>query len=139
MESEKAPLVEYETRGAITLGTVRAARVLDAVNVTEFGSLLLDYVEQHPGVHLLLNFGHVNYLSSAALTELLKVNEAVQRSGGSVRLCALSPEIASVFQITNLDKLFVIEPGESVDHALQRYERSLQIAAEEDEWSKRGL
>lgn len=139
MESEKAPIVEYAAHGAITVGTVRAARVLDAVNVIEFGSRLLEYVDQHPGVHLLLSFSQVNYLSSAALTELLKVNEAVQRTGGSVRLCALSAEIASVFQITNLDKLFVIEPGESVQHALQRYERSLQVAAEEDEWSKRGL
>lgn len=139
METEKAPLVEYEQHGSITVGTVRAARVLDAVNVTEFGTRLLEYVDEHPGVHLLLNFAQVNYLSSAALTELLKVNEAVQRSSGSVRLCALSPEIASVFQITNLDKLFVIEPGESLEHALQRYERSLQVAAEEDEWSKRGL
>jgi anti-sigma B factor antagonist len=139
MEPEKTPLVEYEQHGSITVGTVRAARVLDAVNVTEFGNRLLEYVDEHPGVHLLLNFAQVNYLSSAALTELLKVNEATQRTGGGVRLCALSPEIASVFQITNLDKLFLVEPGETVDHALHRYERSLQIAAEEDEWTKRGL
>ena len=139
METEKAPIVVFEEQGSITVGVIHATRVLDAVNVTEFGLRLLEYVEQHAGIHLLLSFQHVNYLSSAALTELLRVNEAVQKTGGSVRLCALGPEIASVFQITNLDKLFVVEPGESVEHALQRYGRSLQIAEEEDEWSKRGL
>jgi anti-sigma B factor antagonist len=139
METEKAPIVVFEPHGSIILGTIHASRVLDAQNVTEFGQRVLAYVEQHPGAHLLLSFEHVNYLSSAALTELLKVNDATQRTGGSVRLCALSPEIASVFQITNLDKLFVVEPAETVEHALERYERSLQVAAEEDHWSQRGL
>ena len=74
-------------------------------------------------------------MSSAALTELLRVNEALRNAGGSVRLCGLSTNIRKVFQITNLEKLFVIHEGDNVGMALKRFERSLAVAAEEDSWS----
>ncbi|MGI6461366.1 MAG: STAS domain-containing protein [Candidatus Hydrogenedentales bacterium] len=128
------PLVTFETTGSITVGRIGAASVLDAVNVTQFGNEVLDFVRNRPGLNLMLDFVHVDYLSSAVLTELLRINQVVQKEHGSMRLCALKPDVLKVFEITNLDKIFTIY-GES-NQALKRFERSLEVAEREDLWSR---
>ncbi|MCC6488082.1 MAG: STAS domain-containing protein [Candidatus Hydrogenedentes bacterium] len=128
-----ARLVAFTERGVITIGTIQAGSVLDAVNVTQFGKEVLDFVNTHAGVNLLLDFHSVEYLSSAVLTELLRINQACKDAGGGLRLCALNSDISKVFEITNLDKMFVIYGA--VDEAVMRYARSLAIQAEEQAWS----
>ena len=132
----KGPLVTFEDHGVITVAVIKATRVLDALNVTEFGQELLGYVNEHSNTHLLINFEHVHYLSSAVLTELLRVKEAVESGNGSLKLCALNKDIRRVFEITNLDKIFVIY--DEADGAVHRYERSLQLEAEDEAWLKDG-
>ena len=82
----------------------------------------------------MLDFANVDYLSSAVLTELLRVNQAIQNAGGNLRLCGLKNDVRKVFEITNLDKVFTIY-GESTQ-ALKRFERSLDVAEQEDAWSR---
>ena len=132
----KTPLVDFEQHGAICVATIRATKVLDAVNVNEFGREILDYVEKHPETHLLINFCHVHYLSSAVLTELLRIKDALEGSKGSLRLCAVNKDIHRVFEITNLDKVFVIY--EDVESGVHRYERALVLEAEDETWTKGG-
>ena len=67
MGTEKAIIV-YEEVGVITIGRIQSASVLDAMNVEQFGKELLDRVTQSEGIHLLLDFREVEYLSSAVLT-----------------------------------------------------------------------
>lgn len=137
MESNKQPLVKFELEDPITLGTVYASSMLDALNVTEFGNQVVNYVNAHPGIHLMLNFENVHYLSSAALTELLRINESAVATNGGVRLCGLSDEIKKVFRITNLDKLFVIHDEDTVHAAIRRYQRAVSVAEQEEAWDKR--
>ncbi len=125
-------LVVFSEDPPITIGRIRAASVLDAINVTNFGSDLANYVEKHPGLYLLLDFEDVDYLSSAVLTELLRINKLITESGGLFRLCALNPDIRKVFEITNLDKLFVIY--ESLDDGVRKFKRSLDIEAQQSAW-----
>lgn len=136
MSSSPAPLMKFEERGAISIGTVESAKMLDGANVTEFGNEVLAYVKEHPSIHLLLNFENVTYMSSAGLTELLRVNQALKGSKGSVRLCSLTENIRNVFEITNLEKLFFIHDDDSVDKAHKRFERSLAIADQEEAWAE---
>lgn len=135
MAANRAPQIKFSEHGRVTVGTVCESNMLDALNVTEFGNEVLEYVKDKQGLNLLLNFENVDYMSSAALTELLRINETVRRNGGSVRLCGLTKDIRKVFQITNLEKLFVIHEDDSLDKAIKRFERSLAIAAEEEAWS----
>ena len=128
------PLVTFETIGSITVGRIGAASVLDAVNVTQFGNEVLEFVKNRPGINLMLDFVHVDYLSSAVLTELLRINQVIQKGRGNLRLCGLKPDVHKVFEITNLDKVFTIY-GESAQ-ALKRFERSLEVAEQEDMWSR---
>ncbi|MFO7973104.1 MAG: STAS domain-containing protein [Candidatus Hydrogenedentota bacterium] len=129
-----APLVTFETVDNITVGHIGAASVLDAVNVTQFGNEVLEFVKKHPGINLMLNFANVDYLSSAVLTELLRINQAVQDARGNLRLCGLKNEVRKVFEITNLDKIFTIYGD--YQQALKRFERSLDVAEQESAWSR---
>ncbi len=124
----------FDEMGPITVGTLHAADMLDDNNVQDFGGQTLSYVRDHPGIRLLLNFQHVVFLSSAAITELLRVNEACRRCGGGVRLCGLSESIRSVFEITNLAGLFCVHREDTLDTALARYERSLSRAEDARGW-----
>ncbi|MCP4642884.1 MAG: STAS domain-containing protein [bacterium] len=128
------PLVSFEERGAITVGCIEAGSVLDAMNVTQIGAEILAYVRAHAGLNLLLNFERVTYLSSAVLTELLKVDQECKAVSGTLRLCSLNKDIRKVFQITNLDKHFVIY--DSVDTGIKRHLRSLDVQAQESAWDK---
>ncbi len=128
-------LIEFRPSSKVTVGTISGTTVLDGLSVPNFGNHVLEYVKDKPGLHLLLNFEHVTYMSSAGLTELLRINETLQTSSGSIRLCNLSSDIRKVFKITNLDQVFSIHEDENVESAVQRYERSLNVAADEDAWA----
>ncbi|MFP4499584.1 MAG: STAS domain-containing protein [Candidatus Hydrogenedentota bacterium] len=134
MPSNEEQLIDYTQMGRITVATVRASSVLSALNVVEFGNEVLERVRNKPGINLLLNFTHVDYLSSAVLTELLRLNKAVEQVGGRMRLCGISPTIREVFEITNLDKLFALHE-EGVENSVKRFERALDVQAQEAAWN----
>lgn len=125
-------LVKFEQHDEITVGTVYASSVLDAMNVSLFGKEVLEHVRDRRGIRLLLDFHKVEYLSSAVLTELLRISQACKENGGDVRLCGLNKDIRKVFEITNLDKMFTIYGP--VEEAVSRYKRSLAVEAEEGAW-----
>ncbi len=133
MGGKTQPLVEFELVGRITIGTIRTSSVLSAINVAEFGNEVLDYIKGHPGLILLLNFENVDYLSSAVLTELLRINKAITETAGRLHLCAVSAVIREVFEITNLDRIFVIH-SEGRESGIKRLERSLEVAEKEAAW-----
>ncbi len=135
MTTKPTSQLNFEVRGNITVGTIQASNMFDAMNVAEFGNEAIKYLEDKPGTKLLLNFESVDYMSSAALTELLRINEEVKKTDGSVRLCSLTPDIRKVFEITNLEKLFVIHDDDSLESALKRYERSLTVASDDATWA----
>ena len=128
-------IVDFEEEGRIVVGTVRTSSVLSSINVAEFGNEVIAYIEARPGINLLLNFEHVDYLSSAVLTELLRINKAIEEAKGLLRLCGVSKVILEVFQITNLDKMFVIYHDDS-SGGVRRFLRSLDVAAEEAAWKE---
>ena len=133
MGTEKAIIV-YEEVGVITIGRIQSASVLDAMNVEQFGKELLDRVTQSEGIHLLLDFREVEYLSSAVLTELIRVHKGCEDRGGSLRLCALNADIHKVFEITNLDRYFTIY-SDRAEEAARKFARSLTVEADEKAWS----
>lgn len=134
MSEAEGPLIEFQVRGRITIGTVRSSSVLSMINVAKFGQDVLAYVQQHPKLNLLLNFENVDYLSSAVLSELLKVKTAIDAAEGRLRLCAVSPVIHKAFEITNLDKVFIIH-SDRAENDIKRFERSIDIAAQDAAWN----
>lgn len=130
-------MVVYREDGPITIGTVSNSAMLDGLVVNQFGTEVMRHLQGRTGVHLLLDFQQVEYLSSAALTELIKISDAVVAGGGALRICGLTPHIQKVFEITRFDKAFDIHAGETVAHAVSRFKRSIDIRREEEAWDKR--
>lgn len=133
MAEGRTPLIKFRRKGRIAIGTVHASSVLSSLNILEFGNQVLRYIATHPGVNLLLNFETVDYLSSAVLTELLRIHKAMQETDGALRLCGISKTIREIFEITNLDQIFNIH-GEPMEIDLIRFERALEVAAESATW-----
>ena len=137
VSAEKLTFVTFEEDTPITIGTLSNTKMLDGSVVTDFGAQALEYVGGRTDLNLLLYFANIDYLASAALTELIKINDAVVSGGGALRICGLLPNIAKVFEITNFSKVFEINPEEGVEHAKARFKRSIEISKEEEAWDKR--
>jgi anti-sigma B factor antagonist len=133
MAEAKTPLVFFRRKGTISVGTVSASSMISSISIAEFGESVLRYIESHPSVNLLLNFETVDYLSSGVLSELLRINNAIQETKGRLRLCGISKTIREIFEITNLDQIFNIH-GEPLEMDLKRFERALEVEAEAAAW-----
>lgn len=130
MSEEKRGHIRFKREGSIVVGLVDPDSTKDQVHLTDFGDEAVSVVKKHPGIALMLDFEHVDYLSSAALTELIRIKEAVTETGGDLRVCGLSPEILKVFEITKLDGDFGVKPGESPVAAVARFDRDVSARAE---------
>ena len=100
--------LEVEDIGDVTVVSFTDRKILDEQNIQVIGEQLFGLVDESGRKRLLLNFGNVEYMSSAALGKLITLNKKVQASGGKLVLCNIDPQIREVFEITKLDKLFLI-------------------------------
>src|SRR6202162_909517 len=104
--------LEVEDIGDVTVGNFVERKILDEQNIQIIGDQLFSLVDEVGRRKLLLNFGNVEYLSSAALGKLITLNKKLQAAGGKLILCNIDPQIYEVFEITKLKKLFNIHKEE---------------------------
>jgi anti-sigma B factor antagonist len=101
--------VEYKKYGEIAIAFVHSERIIGTGDVSKFGDEIIRFLEKRPDSHLLLNFEKVDFMSTAMLTELLRINDVVRTQRGSLRVCGLREEMKQVFEVTKLDTIFRIE------------------------------
>ncbi len=135
MDIPEEASVEFSKQGRVDIGTIHMASVLSPISISEFGDEVLGYVHARRGLYLLLNFEHVDYLSSAVLTELIKIHRAVRDTGVELRLCAVSRTIREIFRITNLDQMLGIHE-DGLAPNLERFERAIRVAAQDKAWEE---
>src|SRR5229473_243917 len=111
--------LEVEDIGDVTVVNFTDRKILDEQNIQIIGEQLFSLVDELGRRKLLLNFGNVEYLSSAALAKLITLNKKLQQVGGRLVLCNIDPQIYEVFEITKLNKLFDIQAEEQA--ALQAF------------------
>ena len=111
--------LEVEDIGDVTVVNFVDRKILDEQNIQVIGDQLFGLVDTEGLRKLLLNFGNVEYLSSAALGKLITLNKKLQQAGGRLILCNIDPQIYEVFEITKLNKLFNIQTEEQA--ALQAF------------------
>src|ERR1700676_3398029 len=111
--------LEVEDIGDITVVNFTDRKILDEQNIQLIGEQLFSLVDEAGRKKILLNFGNVEYLSSAALGKLITLNKKLQSVGGRLILCNIDPQIYEVFEITKLNKLFNIQKEEQA--ALQAF------------------
>src|SRR5881394_3105649 len=108
--------LEVEDLGDVTVVNFTDKKILDEQNIQIIGEQLFSLVDELGRKKLLLNFGNVEYLSSAALGKLITLNKKVNAVGGKLILCNIDPE---VYEVTKLNKLFNIQKEEQA--ALQAF------------------
>ncbi len=111
--------LEVEDIGDVTVVKFTDKKILDEQNIQIIGEQLFSLVDELGRRKILLNFGNVEYLSSAALGKLITLNKKVNAVGGRLILCSIDPQIYEVFEITRLNKLFNIQREEQA--ALQAF------------------
>src|SRR5467141_1058261 len=104
--------LEVEDIGDVTVVNFTDKKILDEQNIQVIGEQLFSLVDEAGRRKLLLNFGNVEYLSSAALGKLITLNKKLQAAGGRLILCNIDPQIYEVFEITKLDRFFNIQKDE---------------------------
>ena len=111
--------LRLESIDGVTVVSFVDTKIVTEENIQEVGDQLYSLVEDEGHRQLLLNFGNVQYLSSAALGKFITLNKKVQAAGGKLVLCNIDPNIYEVFEITKLNKLFNIQKEEQA--ALQAF------------------
>src|SRR5437762_10420313 len=104
--------LEVEDIGDVTVVSFTDRKILDEQNIQIIGEQLFSLVDELGRRKLLLNFGNVEYLSSAALGKLITLNKKLQGVNGKLILCNIHPQIYEVFEITKLNKLLNIRKDE---------------------------
>lgn len=120
MSSDDNDMIAFNETETMVVATLSPDAKLDADGSRAVGDELVDYVKKHEGVRLLINFQNITYLSSAALSELLRVNQAAKDNRAVVQLCGLSNEVHKVFEVTQLSSVFHVNPNEDVEKTIMR-------------------
>lgn len=98
--------LDLEEVGEATVARFTDKKILDEANIQIIGNQMFGLVEDDGRRKIILDFVNVEYLSSAALGKLIVMDKKVKAVQGTLRMCAVRPEIYEVFKITKLNKLF---------------------------------
>jgi anti-sigma B factor antagonist len=104
--------IKVNQSGQVSVVTFNDSKIIDEVEIQEFGQELYDLVERDGRKKIILNFGNVEFLSSAALGKLIGFDKRIKQHGAVLMLSNIRPEIYEVFAITKLTKLFDIKDDE---------------------------
>lgn len=74
---------------------------LDTVSSPELGEVVESVSE---AVELVLDFGLVEYMSSAGLRQVLATNKKAKGLGAAFSVVNVCPAVMSIFKMTNIDK-----------------------------------
>ncbi len=75
--------------------------------------------EKNTGKKVIVDLEKVNYIDSSGLATLVEMLKKVKNQGGSLGLAGMTDKVRSLFEITKLDKLFLVyrDQAEAVSQA----------------------
>jgi anti-anti-sigma factor len=85
---------------------------LDSTTAKEFGDRLTSLVQGGCRA-LLVDLGHIAYISSAGFRALLIANRATTEKQGKLALCGVIGEVKRLFDIGNFNEEFLICPTQA--------------------------
>jgi anti-sigma B factor antagonist len=105
--------------GDVTVARFRDDRISEASGIEEIAQELFHLVEVEHPEKLVVSLASVDFVSSAALGKLITLNRKVTACGGALKLSDMNADIALVFSVTQLDRVFDIEENE--DDAIRAF------------------
>ncbi len=97
-------------------------KILEELSIQEIGNELNSLAETESRPKLLLDFGNVDHLASAALGMLINLHKKVQEQNGDMKLANINRQILQVFKITRLNRVFEIH--DSTNGALEAFKHA---------------
>jgi anti-anti-sigma factor len=79
----------------------------DAAAAPEAEAAFKDLINENPS-GVVVDLEDVEYISSGGLRVIIMLAKALEKNDGALRLCALSPFVHEVFELTNLGKRYKI-------------------------------
>jgi len=117
--AEIKPSVSIQYVEQATILTFSDRQILEEKNIRTLQESMVSVVDECEGIHLVLDFCNVEFLSSAVLGLLIRISKRVHECNGKIRLCNINPKIYEVFRITQLTKVFDIH--KDIDDALASF------------------
>jgi len=103
------PMMNVEYAGNATIVRFTDEKILEEKDINALQASIMSMIESASGgINLILDFGNVQYLSSAVLGLLIRISKRIYESEGQLRLCNINPRIYEIFKITRLTKTFDI-------------------------------
>ena len=103
------PRIGVTYAGSATVVSFTDERILEENDINELQESIMSIIESAPGkISLILDFGNVQFLSSAVLGLLIRISKRIYERQGQLRLCNINPKIYEIFKITRLTKTFDI-------------------------------
>ena len=90
---------------------------LDSKTSPEFEKKIFDAIDKG-SKQMIVDFGDLDYISSAGLRVILKATKDLKRSEGNFILCSMKDYVKEVFEISGFDTFLPIVS--SMDEALQK-------------------
>ena len=103
------PTISVEYAGNATIVRFTDEKILEERDIKVLQESIMSIIESASGgINLILDFGNVQYLSSAVLGLLIRISKRIYENDGQLRLCNINPKIYEIFKITRLTKTFDI-------------------------------
>ena len=97
------------------------AKILDAAIIDQIHQEITKILGETQQRNVILDFREVKFLSSAALGMLILVNKMCKEYKINLKLCNIEPDIAQIFKITGMNKVFAIyKTAEDASAAFQK-------------------
>jgi anti-sigma B factor antagonist len=92
---------------------------LDASNVGEFKRDMAPILEAQR--ELVLNLRRLRFVDSSGMGAILSCLRLLSAKGGDLKLCGMSPQVRSVFELVRMHRIFDIYPTQ--DEAVRAFAR----------------
>jgi anti-sigma B factor antagonist len=102
------------------------AKILDAPLIEQIHQEMVKILGETELRNVLLDFREVKFLSSAALGMLILVNKMCKEYKINLKLCNIESDIAQVFKITGMNRVFSIY--KTAEDAIAAFQKEKLIA-----------
>ena len=97
-----------EEVGNVTVVNFVDKKILDEQNIQILGEELFDLVDNKKKEKILLNFGNVEYFSSAMIGKLLTLKKKCDAAHAELVICKIYSGAMEIFRMNGLDRHFAI-------------------------------
>jgi anti-sigma B factor antagonist len=103
--AQTEPLATLEVLGATAVATVTVSQLTGAI-ATRLVADLLDELTRTDVQHYVFDLQNVTAMDSTCIGSLVEMLTQIQRSGGRIALVNADHNVACLFRLTRLDRLF---------------------------------